>query len=125
MYESFLWVPISFDGVSVPLDFLENSGNPVDVIIGCPTLETLQSKLDLGEQHVTVTIRELYVVAELQHDEIRAQLLGHSTDSDELTSGDEAEGSSERDIDTDDDDFIIVALKDDAYEPREEMCGSA
>ena len=59
--ESFLGVPISFDGVSVPLDFLENSGNPVDVIIGCPTLETLQSMLDLGEQHVTVTIRELYI----------------------------------------------------------------
>lgn len=49
-------VSFSFLGMSVPLDFLVIYGPPFDIIVGFPTLETLQACLDLGNQQVKIRI---------------------------------------------------------------------
>lgn len=44
---------VSFDKIQVPLDFLVIDNPPFDVIIGHPTLESLQARIDLGIETVT------------------------------------------------------------------------
>lgn len=43
------------------MEFLVVDDKPVDVLIGSPTLEKLEARLDMGHNFVTVTIDETEV----------------------------------------------------------------
>lgn len=48
--------PLSFSGKAVSLEFLVVEKIPVDIIIGSPTLESLEARLDIGHNFETVNI---------------------------------------------------------------------
>ena len=108
--------PVSFGGLTGPLDFLVVEGTPFDVIVGCPALEKLQACLDLDQQHVTITVNGDMVQLGFEYDTSDYRLLHPGTDSEDLTSGEGENVASDQDGETsaeqDDDDEYFVALLD-------------
>ena len=106
--------PVSFGGLTEPLDFLVVEGTPFDVIIGCPALEKLQACLDLGQQHVTITVNGDTVQLGFEYDTSDYRLLHPGTDSEDFTSGEGENVASDEDgensAEQDDDDEYFVAL---------------
>lgn len=49
-------IPISFGGHPVSLDFFDVDEMSVDMIIGTPTLEQIEARIDMGHSYVTGTI---------------------------------------------------------------------
>ena len=111
-------ISVSFSNFTVRLDFLVVEGTPVDIIIGCPALEMLQARLDMGEQHVTITIGDQSVQMSFEYDQYRMQDYQEGTDSEEFTSAseDDEDGS---DTDSEDgDDLVVALLNEEALEPE-------
>ena len=67
------------------MDFLVDTGTPYDVIVGIPSLEELQICIDLGQQHVQVSLGAETIRLSLEVDE-DCKKPGSGTDSKDFTS---------------------------------------
>ena len=107
-------MPTSFGGLVVNLDILVMKGTPFNLIIGLPSLERLQDCIDLGKQHVQVTVGNVTVKLGLNMDFERFSQSGTSTESEDFTSDSEAVPDSST---TSKNDFVLAPLDWEPFEP--------
>lgn len=116
-------VHVSFGNVPVSFNFLVVDGTPFDIIIGCPALEMLQARIDMGEHHVTVTIGEQDVQLGLEHD-TRFCAIENVTDSEDFTSYEEGGDAGS---DSDEENYVVAIVDAFPYEPDlalgADLCG--
>lgn len=62
------YIPVSFGNSRTHLNFYLVEDPPLDIIIGLPTLEELQTCLDLSNQNWTVTMKKKTPVFDLDYD---------------------------------------------------------
>ena len=84
-------VPVSFTDLIVPIHFLVVLNSPFDLIIGCPTLETMAAQLDLRKQMVRLSFQGRTVHLGLEYDRPSTHVVNAGTDSKDFTSGIEGE----------------------------------
>ena len=89
-------------------------GTPFDLIIGLPSLERLQACIDLGKQHVQVTVGKTTVKLGLNMDVERVSQSGTSTESEDFTSDSEAVPDSST---TSENNFVLATLDREPFEP--------
>ena len=100
-------VPVSFGNLVSKMDFLVVNGAPYDVIIGLPALEEIQACIDLGRQHVQVTVNNRKTRLGLEMDNGPREDES-STDSEDFTS-DSPAGPAES---SDDETEYVFAVRD-------------
>lgn len=105
-------IPVSFGGLVSKMDFLVVSGAPYDVIIGLPSLEELQTCMDLGQQHVEVTVDDQKARLGLEMDDGR-KLVDSSTESEDFTSDSDAIPEDS----TEEDEFVLALHEQAPFEP--------
>ena len=95
------------------MDFLVVSGAPYDVIIGLPALEEIQEFIDLGQQHVEVTVNNqkarlgLEIYIGLREDD-------SSTDSENFISDSAAGPVHSSDGETE---YVLAVCEKEPFEP--------
>lgn len=112
-------VPVLFGELSEPLDYLVVEETAFEVIIGCRALEKLQACLDIGQQHVNITVNGDLVMPGFEYDTSHYRLLHPGTDSEDFTSGegDGATPEAEKDVSSDDEEYVLSILDDTTFEP--------
>ena len=101
-------VPTSFADATVHLDYLVVDGTPFDVIFGLPSLEDLQTCLDLGRQLVKVTVGDKTVKINLELNVVTEDVARSGTDNEDFTSDSGANTESS----TSDEDEFVLAMAD-------------
>ena len=102
---SLVQVPVSFGEPVSKMDFLVVTGTPHDVIVGMPSFEELQTCIDLGQQHIQVTVGAETIGISLEMDE-DCKKPGSGIDSEDFTSDSGAVPSDSTDTD---EDFVLSA----------------
>ncbi len=85
-------VPVMFSKKRVELSFLVVDGLPFDIIVGCPTMESLETCIDLGKRCVSMQVDGKLIELPLN---LETPNMGNPerTDSDDFTSEDESSES--------------------------------
>lgn len=80
-------VSISFEGGKTPLNFLVMADLPFDVIIGCPTMEALETCIDLGNHSIAMKLEGNVIKLPLEYGHSRFKNELEGADSKNFTSG--------------------------------------
>ena len=112
-------VPVSFTDLVVPIDFLVVLNTPFDLIIGCPTLETMAARLDLRKQMVKLSFQGRTVHLGLEYDRSSTHVVNAGTDSEDFTSGVEGELNDTGESDdvsslSDSEEYVVTILSNTA-----------
>lgn len=87
-------VPVSFEGQQIKLDCLVIRELPFGMIIGCPTMEELETHIDLGNNSVSIRVNGNRLQLPLDYDKERLREEIAGTNSKDFTSADESDMTS-------------------------------
>lgn len=110
-------IPIFFGGHPISLDFLVVYETPVDMIIGSPTLEKLEARIDMGHSYVTATIDGVDVQLSFEYTNRKAKSTQASeeTDSDAFISDDGFSSYYTGFSQSDDEGAFVATIRDDLH----------
>lgn len=110
-------MPVHLDENVVKLTFLVVEGSPYDVIVGDPTMETMEGVLDLGNQVASFVVDGDKIEIPMEPDYIHGDPgYKSATDTDEFSSATSAGQSEEgnvTDSDTTEEELIVIIKDED------------
>ena len=112
-------IPVAFDNIVVPTNFLVVSSPPCDLLLGVELMNTLKGSIDFGRQTLQISYEGERTKLNLEPDYLKMTPLPSDsedgTDSEDFTSDSDTTGDEGRE--SSDEEFILTVAQEPPYEP--------
>ena len=112
-------IPVAFDNIVVPTNFLVVSSPPCDLLLGVDLMNTLKASIDFGRQTLQISYKEERTRLNLEPDNLKIPPL--PSDSEDGTASEDFTSDSDTTADeggeSSDEEFVLMVAQEPPYEP--------